>query len=163
MSRSKDAWLNGSGDLEEADVEDVPTKGQSVRVRALPAAFSSRAESQATELKTDGKGNSIIAINKERMEVLQFAHGVIDPSFSEQEAQKIAETHARAFFKVIEKIDELSAIDKEAIEKAQARFPDGDTETPAEAHANGGTPAASTGSDGPAVSVRAGAGDGEVG
>ena len=41
MARStKDGWLSGPGALAEAEVEDVPVKGQSVRVRALPAAFA---------------------------------------------------------------------------------------------------------------------------
>ena len=32
---SKDSWLGGPGDLAEAEVEDVPVAGESVKVRAL--------------------------------------------------------------------------------------------------------------------------------
>ena len=47
MSRSsKEAWLTGPGDLAEADVEDVPSPGQSVRVRALSAKYSALVQGQ---------------------------------------------------------------------------------------------------------------------
>ena len=127
MSRStKQAWLEGPGDLREADVEDVPVKGQSVRVRGLPAAYSNQASSEALELKTTNQGEQLATVNTARLEVLQFAHGVVEPVFSEEEAAKVAEKFGPAFKKVIAKIDELSGVDKEAIEQAQATFPVGE-------------------------------------
>lgn len=120
---TKDAWLGGSGDLAEADVDDVPVKGQSVRVRALPARYSAAVQSQ---LKFETvRGEQVAKIDVAEMEILQFAHGVIKPEFSEQDARVIAEKYGPAFRKVIERIDELSGIDKEAIEKTEQRFPDG--------------------------------------
>jgi hypothetical protein len=120
---NKDAWLaDEAGDLTEETVEGVPVKGQSVRVRALPAAYSNQATSEAMEMKQIGK-EQIATVNTARLEVLQFAHGVIEPKFSIEEAEKIATKFASAWRKVIDKIDEISAIDKEAIEAAQARFP----------------------------------------
>src|SRR4051812_1280117 len=119
MGRSnRDAWLSGPGDLTEADVEDVPVAGQSVRVRGLAAAYSNQASSEALELKTVGT-QQIATVNTARLEVLQFAHGVIEPQFSVEEAEKIAARFGPAFKKVIAKIDELSGVDKEAIEKAE--------------------------------------------
>ena len=127
MERSKkDAWLSGKGDLKEADVEDVPVKGQSVRVRGLPAAYSNQAQSEALEMKTIGR-EQIATVNTARLEILQFAHGVIEPEFSVQEAEQVAQTYGPAFRKVIAKIDELSGVDKEAIEDANARFRVGET------------------------------------
>jgi hypothetical protein len=77
MARStKESWLQGPGDVQEASVEDVPVKGESVLVRGLPAAYSNRAQSEALEL--------------------------------------------------IAEIDRLSGVNKEEIEAAQARFPNGD-------------------------------------
>jgi hypothetical protein len=152
MSRSnRDAWLSGPGDLTEADVEDVPVAGQSVRVRGLAAAYSNQASSEALELKTVGT-QQIATVNTARLEVLQFAHGVIEPQFSVEEAEKIAARFGPAFKKVIAKIDELSGVDKEAIEKAEARFPgssngDGDAD----------------GSGGPDVPVRPGTPVGDAG
>jgi hypothetical protein len=59
------------------------------------------------------------------MELLQFQHGVIEPQFSRAEAEQIQERYGAAFRKVIAKIDELSGIDKEAIEKVEQTFPAG--------------------------------------
>lgn len=124
---SKESWLHqGAGDLAEADVEDVPVKGESVRVRGLPAAYSNQAGSEALELKTDAQGAQFATIDTGRLEVLQFAHGVIDPEFSVAEAEQIAQNFGPAFKKVVAKIDELSGVDKEAIERAAATFPAGE-------------------------------------
>src|SRR4051812_4469731 len=118
MERStKNAWLTGPGDLREEDVEDVPVPGQSIRVRGLPAAYSNKATSQALELITGRRGEQTAHVNTEKLEVLQFAHGCVDPSFTEAEAQQIAERFGPAFRKVIEVIDRLSGVDKDAIEK----------------------------------------------
>ena len=121
---SKESWLEGPGDLEQAEVEDVPVKGQSVLVRGLPAAYSNRAQSEALELKSSGR-EQLATINTEKLEVIQFAEGVVEPQFSTAEAQQIAEKYGPAFKKVVEKIDELSGVDKEAIDKANATFPAG--------------------------------------
>ena len=59
------------------------------------------------------------------MEVLQFAHGVIDPVFTLDEARQMQEQTGPMFRKIVNKIDELSGVDKEAIEKTEARFPAG--------------------------------------
>lgn len=124
MSRStKDAWLEGPGDLKEADVEDVPVKGQSVRVRGLPSAYSRQAASDAAKMVTDARGEQALTIDQAKMVVLQFAHGCVDPTFTVEEATAISEKYGPAFEKVIEKIDELSGVDKEALEKTQATFP----------------------------------------
>ena len=123
MARStKEAWLQGS-DLREADVEDVPVKGQSVRVRGLPAAYSNQASSEALELISGPRGEQKATVNTARLEVIQFTQGVIEPQFSEEEARLVAEKYGPAFKKVIAKIDELSGVDKDAIDKAEARFP----------------------------------------
>lgn len=123
MARStKKAWLEGPGDLKEADVEDVPVKGESVRVRGLPAAYSNQATSEALEMKTIGR-EQIATVNQARLEVLQFAHGCVEPEFSVKEAEQVAAKFGPAFKKVVNRIDELSGIDKAAIEDANARFP----------------------------------------
>jgi hypothetical protein len=124
VSRStKESWLNGPGDLQEADVEDVPVPGESVRVRGLPARYSAEVQSQL-KLVQDGR-SQVAKIDVGSMEVLQFVHGVVDPKFTEAEARQIQEKFGPAFRKVVAKIDELSGIDKEAIEKTEQRFPDG--------------------------------------
>jgi hypothetical protein len=122
MQRStKDAWLHGPGDLREEDVEDVPVPGASVRVRALPARFSAEVQSQ---LRLESEGREQVAkIDVAEMEVLQFAHGVIDPQFTIEEARAIQAKYGPAFRKVVGVIDDLSGVDKEAIEAVEQRFP----------------------------------------
>lgn len=153
MARSKDAWLSGPSDLKEDVVEGVPVPGESVKVRGLAAAFSNQAQSEALEWTQEGPGKQRSTINTARMEILQFHHGVVDPKFSLEEAKLISERFGPAFKKVIARIDELSGVDKEAIDEANTRFQAGG------ASQNGSAveDAASTRSGGPAVSARAGA------
>ena len=125
---TKQAWLEGSGDLREADVEDVPVKGQKVRVKGLAAAYSAAVQSQMKFEEIGGERRAKLDVAE--MEVLQFAHGVVEPKFTRLEAKTIAEKYGPAFRKVIDKIDELSGIDKEAIEQTEQRFPDGGGRTP---------------------------------
>ena len=150
MARSsKDSWLSdGAGDLKEADVEDVPVKGESVRVRGLPAAYSNEATSKALEMKTIAGGEQIATVNTAKLEILQFHHGVVDPQFSYEEAEQVAQSFGPAFKKVVAKIDELSGVDKQAIEDAQTRFPSGGSGEASEASVEDGP---SAGSDGPAI------------
>lgn len=145
---SKSAWLEGPGDLREADVEDVPVAGQSVRVRGLPAAFSNEAQSEALEMVTKGR-DQIAKVNTATLEILQFAHGCVEPEFSVEEAKQVAEKYGPAFNKVVAKIDELSGVDKEAIADANARF-QGGGEGEAGPELGDGTPAGNGRSDIPA-------------
>lgn len=134
---TKEAWLEGPSDLKEDDVFDVPVPGQSVRVRGLPASYSNQASSEALRLMTDRHGDQTATVDTAVMEVLQFHHGVIEPRFTIEESRKIAQRFGPAFKKVIARIDELSGVDKEALEKAEATFPAGErgqngTATPVE-------------------------------
>jgi hypothetical protein len=153
MARAtKSAWLEGPSDLKEADVKDVPAPGEEVRVRGLPAAFSNQAQSEALEMVQRGR-EQISKVNTAKLEAIQFAHGVVEPEFSLEEAERIAERFGPAFRKVIDKIDELSGVDKTAIEEAEARFPTGG-ESESGGDVGNGTAAGSGRSDVPA---RAGA------
>jgi hypothetical protein len=148
---SKQSWLEGPSDLREADVEDVPVPGESVRVRALSAAYSAEVQGQ---LKLVNEGREQIAkIDVPSMELLQFVHGVIDPVFTQDEAKQVQAKYGAAFRKVVAKIDELSGIDKETIDKTEKRFPAGGT---GEARGDVGDGVAN-GSAGPDLHVRAGA------
>lgn len=121
---SKEALL-GASDLAEREVE-LPSIGGSVRVRALPAAHSNRAISQALEMVTGRRGEQSARINQERLEILQAFHGLVEPKLSsELEAETFATNCGPAFKEVIRVIDELSGVDKEAIERAHALFQDG--------------------------------------
>lgn len=123
----KDAWNKSSLKTKEVEVEEL---GGSVLVRELPARFSAEVSSKI-ELISRGR-DQIAKVDTAVMERLQFAHGVVDddlsPMFSENEVKEIQEKHGRAFKTVIGVIDEISGIDKEAIEKAEATFPENDGE-----------------------------------
>lgn len=150
-----DAWTGSDvGDLKERDIDDVPEKGLSVRVRALPAAYSNLAMSEATVFKTVGR-EQIATIDQAKLQVLQFAYGMVDPKPSLEQAQLAAEKWGPAFEKVVEAIADLSNIDEEAMRKAQATFPHspgGEEGRPGVGVANG------SGDAGPVEPVRAGAG-----
>lgn len=121
---AKKDWLEGPGDLKESVVEDVPVPGKSVKVRGLAAAFSTRAASDAVSMRTvAGSDTQETYVDRSKMECIQFAHGVIDPEFTVEEATLIAEKYGPAFAKVIAEIDRLSAVDKEAIDAARKTVP----------------------------------------
>lgn len=165
MPRStKHDWLEGPSDLQEKDVEDVPTTGKTVRVKALAARYSNEAQTEATEVKATPDGGAVVTVNKAKMEALQLLHGLVDPKLDTvREAEMIMERFGPAVRKVIDEIDLISAIDKEAIEKAEARFPSEPGAETAAASENGGEPAAATGSGRPDVGPRTGAGAGADG
>lgn len=151
---TKDAWLSGPSDLKEDTVEDVPVKGQSIRVRGLAAAFSNQASSEALKMITGPRGEQTATVDTARMSILQFAHGCVEPSFSVTEAEQVAGRFGPAFNKVVAKIDELSGVDKEAIEDANSRFQAG-VEGPG--HAGAAKPDAAP-ANGGGSAVRGGAG-----
>lgn len=123
------ATLLAATDLREEDVE-LPSLGFTVRVSGLPAAYSNQAQSEALELKTGPRGDQTATVNSEKLEAIQVLHGLVDPKLDTlEEVRTFALRCGPAFRTVIEKIDELSGIDKEAIEKAVATFPAGG-ETP---------------------------------
>jgi hypothetical protein len=140
--RKKDTWMTGT-DLEESVVENVPVPGQSVRVRGLPAQYSNEATSEALEMKQVGR-EQVATVNTAKLEVLQFHYGVVDPVFTREEVESIAKRFGPAFKKCVTKIDELSGVDKEAIEKAEARFPGGGEGDADGRRAGDGAPAGSS-------------------
>lgn len=119
---TKQAWLEGPGDLEEADVDDVPVKGQSVRVRGLAAHFSDEIQSHAKLAQAGSE--QVLSVDQATINRLTFVHGVIDPQFDEDEAKLISEKYGPAYHKIIRKINELSGVNEEDVAKTEAAFPD---------------------------------------
>lgn len=152
---TKDAWLSGPSDLAEDIVEDVPVKGQNIKVRGLPAQFSNEAQSKALKMITGSRGEQTATVDVAAMSVIQFQHGCVEPQFTHAEAKQISERFGPAFFKVVNKIDELSGVDKEAIDQANDQFRSG-VEEPGDGGASESDAVASVDS-GSAVSGGAGA------
>ena len=152
--------LLGASDLREQDVE-LPSIGATVRVRGLPAAYSNQAQSEALELVTGARGEQTAHVNTEKLESLQVLHGLVEPKLSSiEEARTFAQNCGPAFREVVRVIDELSGLDKEAIEKTNATFPGSGPDASGPVVGNG----SAAGSDGPDLPVSVGAGiedDGE--
>ena len=123
MSRlTKDALLKAS-DISTKEV-DLPSIGGSVLVQGLSAAYSNQASSEALEMKTTARGDQIATVNTAKLEIIQAQHGLVDPALASfEEAEQFAKNCGPAFKKVIEAVDELSGLDKEAISEAKATFP----------------------------------------
>lgn len=121
---SREQFITAS-DLKEEEVE-LPSIGGSVLVTGLSAAYANEAQSEALEMVNEGK-KQIARINTKKLEVLQVYRGLVDPKLnSELEAEQFMKNCGPAARAVIDKIDELSAIDKEAIAKTASAFPQGE-------------------------------------
>lgn len=120
---SKDELL-GASDLVEREVE-LPSIGEHarVRVRALPAAYSNQATSEALEMKTGARGEQTATVNTQRLEELQVLHGLIDPKLDTlDEVRAFSLKVGQAWRAIVGAIDAISGIDKAAIEEANASF-----------------------------------------
>lgn len=112
----KSSWLSGATDLEEAEVF-VEHLGGTVKVRALSAGQLASITDRCLSMKGES-----MKVDSQRMAVLKFAAGVIEPKFDENEANVIAHQFGKAFSLVVGVIDELSKASEEDIAKAQRRF-----------------------------------------
>jgi hypothetical protein len=157
---TKDELL-GASDLVEREVE-LPSIGEhaTVRVRALPAAYSNQATSEALEMKTGARGEQTATVNTQRLEELQVLHGLIDPKLDTlDEVRAFSIKVGRAWRAIVTAIDEISGVDKAAIEQANARFRSGG---PPPAGAVVGDESGA-GDGGPDLLVPAGAGNAHAG
>lgn len=149
---TKDALL-GATDLVEREIE-LPTLGGSVRVRSLPAAYSNQAQSEALEVVTGRRGEQTAHVNTAKLEALQVLHGLIDPKFNSiEEVNTFAQQCGPAWHEIVKAIDEISGLDKEAIERANAMFQSGGPGPAGEVVGNG----VGAGDSRPDLPVRTGA------
>lgn len=123
MGRLSHSQVCEASDLEEAEVYLPALKG-SVLVQGLGAAFSNEAQSKALEMKTIGQ-TQIASVNTALLEEIQLCHGLKEPKLSREEARSFMEKNGPSVRLIIAKIDELSGVDKAAIEEANARFQGG--------------------------------------
>lgn len=112
----KQSWLDGPGDLDEVEVH-VDAIGDSVTVRALTAGQLASIQDQCLHMKND-----VMKVDSQRMGVLKFARGVVNPVFSEDEANVIAHKFGRSFSLVVGVIDEISKASEEDVQHARRRF-----------------------------------------
>lgn len=144
MSRLSKQDLLAATDLKTREVE-LPSIGGSVLVQGLSAAYSNQAQSEALETTFTKRGDQVAKVNTSKLEIIQAQHGLVEPALSSyEEAEKFAQNCGPAFRAVIDAIDELSGLDKEAIAEAAATFPAGGEETGG-ADVDDGTPPRSPG------------------
>ncbi|NOZ27960.1 MAG: hypothetical protein GXP39_07910 [Chloroflexi bacterium] len=101
-------------DLEERVIE-VPEWGGAVRIRSF-----SKATQQELRKKATVKGE----IDGDRLEMLMFIHGVVDPAFTEEHYELLRKKSAGAIDRVLRAILELSGLTREAVEEAKRSFPE---------------------------------------
>ena len=131
MARStKESWLAGPGDLAEEEVEDVPVKGESVKIRALSATAANGATSDAITT-TEVRGQQVMKVDSVKLDQLRFQAGVVEPDFTLDEVRIISAKYGPAFNKVIAKIVEISGLSNEAVQETEARFPSSGIGAPA--------------------------------
>lgn len=106
---------NAPADLQE---EDVEVWGGKVRVRSLTAAQSAAVKQASIDLK--GRHPDVAWAEMERR---QFLYGVIIPKHTKEQVKDLHVSSGVGFKKIVDKIDELSGIDKEELRKAQDEFP----------------------------------------
>jgi hypothetical protein len=76
------------------------------------------------ELFTTARGEQKARVNTARLEELQVFHALVEPKLgSVEEARQFMQQCGPAARKLIEQIDEISGVNKQALEEAQARFP----------------------------------------
>lgn len=157
---SKEDLLRAS-DLVEREIE-LPSIRMSVRVRALAAAYSNQAMSEALEVATDQRGRQTASVNSRKLEELQVLHGLIEPKFDTiEEVQTFSQNVGRAWQKIVETIGEISGVDQATIERTNATFqPGGSGE--GGAHVGNGS-AGGEGAGEPVVPVRSGVEAGDAG
>jgi len=120
---SKDALL-GASDLVQEEVE-LPLIEGAVLVQGLGAKFSNEAQSQAMKMTTIGR-EQVATIDTAKLEAIQILNGLLEPKLdSLDEAEAFMAKCGPSVRAVVDKIDELSGLDKKAIEEAKARFPRG--------------------------------------
>ena len=103
----------GAQDLEEREVE-VPEWGGSVKVRA----FSKAQQQEMRRASTVGG-----EIDAERLEMMMFVYGVIEPQFSADQYGALAQLSAGAIDRVLKVLLEVSGMGAQAVEVAKRKFP----------------------------------------
>lgn len=153
MGRLTADALAGSRDLRRKEIQ-LESLGGSIVVQGLSAAFSNEAQSRALEMKTVGS-QQIASVNTRILEEVQLRHGIVEPQLTDDQVTEFIENNGPTVREIVKVIDELSGVDKDSIDEANARF-QGGGEPQADSGEAGlhGSPA---GSDGPPVPARAGA------
>lgn len=103
-------------DLKEKTIE-VPEWGCSVKLKSFTAA-----QSAAVKERGFGFKGEETTVAWAEMEISQFQMAVVDPHFNEDQVRELHLSSGPGFNRVVEEIDKLNKIDKEALRKARDEF-----------------------------------------
>lgn len=119
MAGDKGKMLTVAQILEAQDLEervvDVPEWGGVVRVRGFTKAQQQQMRKQATVAEE---------VDSDRLELLMFVHGVVDPKFSPDQAGLLQQKSAGLVDRVLTAVLEVSGMTKDALKKAEKSFSD---------------------------------------
>ena len=101
-------------DLPEREVY-VPEWGGSVRIRGFSKAVQQELRRQAT-----GPGGEL---DTDKMELLLFVHGVVEPQFTAEHYEALRQKSAAAIDAVLRAIVEQAGLNREAVDAAKRSFP----------------------------------------
>lgn len=99
--------------LREKDVE-VSEWGGSVKIRE----FTKMVQQQIRKEAKVGEQE----LDLDRMELLMFIHGVVEPQFTVEHYERLRQSSASAIDKVLKEITLLSGISEDNIKEAEKRF-----------------------------------------
>ena len=105
----------GAPDIEERIVE-VPEWGGAVKIRTFTQGDYTKIAQQA-KVGED--------VDNERLQILLFMHGVVEPKFTEAHYEGLRKKSARAMTRVLTPIMEMVGLTKEAQDAAKVAFPEG--------------------------------------
>lgn len=103
-------------DLKEKII-DVPEWGYSIKLKSFTAAQQAAVKERGFGFKGE---ETLIAWAE--MEIMQFQQGVIEPRFDEDQVRQLHLSSGPGFNRVIDELDKLNKIDKEALRKAREEF-----------------------------------------
>jgi hypothetical protein len=105
--------LKTASSLREKEIE-VAEWGGSVKIKEFTKLVQQRIRKEAKGIEDE--------IDMDRMELLMFIHGVIDPVFTEENYENLRQTSASAIDKVLKEITMLSGITEANIKEAEKKF-----------------------------------------
>lgn len=100
------------------EIIDIPEWECSVKLRSSTAAQSAAIKERGFAFR--GEETEVAWAE---MEITQFQQGVVEPHFTEDQVRELHLSSGRGFARVIENLDRISKIDKEALRKAREEFP----------------------------------------
>lgn len=109
-------------DLAE-EVVEVPEWGGAVKIKALTKSLQQRLRQDAT-LRANTQTQKQGDIDSSRLEMLLLVHGVVEPKLELAHIPQLREKAAGPIEHILKALLRLNGMTEEAVEKAEATFPE---------------------------------------